>query len=461
MRKLSIILSGLIGIILLVTVFVPLGMGFWVQKKYPDMLSIVANNPYMSAKIVKFNRGWFHSKAILQINIYSTLVSANGEAAILSQFNIQQKILHGPIIFIKSMSGSRRLVLARAALQNQSQDENLNFRANTLWTMANGLRTQLAVKHILLSNELQRIEINQLNGKIKFTPNNHHLQASLSLGDAAVYASNPEKVQNNLIDLIKILEGQGLRIKMDIHVINNLWYGNRLFTARKIIIYPYTGTAFSADNWHAEMNQSQQNGLTNIKFVNYVDHILDKQLKIDQLKVILELSNMNSKVLENFVQVFMAGSDLQRLKLYPLLINLLSKGMSVDLRQLQFNTDEGLVSLQAQIFSPNTDDTEFGLMHLLENIRMKATAQMPKVWLGNNLTSYYQEKQRANPNLKIDPQLVAHHYLDYWINHHLLVLQDQQLTMGVDYSNGKLLINGEKPSLSNFISDESLSDIHG
>ncbi len=131
------------------------------------------------------------------------------------------------------------------------------------------------------------------------------------------------------------------------------------------------------------------------------------------------------------------------------------------LRQLQFNTDEGPVSLQAQIFSPNTDDTEFGLMHLLENIRMKATAKMPKIWLKNNLTSYYQEKQRTNTNLKIDPQLVANHYLDYWVNHHLLVSQDQQLTMGVDYSNGKLLINGEKPSLSNFISDESLSDIHG
>jgi hypothetical protein len=129
--------------------------------------------------------------------------------------------------------------------------------------------------------------------------------------------------------------------------------------------------------------------------------------------------------------------------------------MTVDLKQLQFNTEDGPVSLQAQINSPLTEPANSGLLHLLENLNIQAIANVPQAWLKKNLTTYYQTRQTENTELKGNPENIAQEYIDHWLSHHLLTPQDGQVSMALNYKEGKLLINGEKPVLDNFIFNDS------
>ena len=454
MRKLWIALSAVAVVLIAVVLAVPLTMGLWVQKNYPQIISQF-NTPHVSFELVNFNRGWFHSRAQLQVTFHSAETTLSGESVPLAQFTVTQYIQHGPLVRQNNVNGSTHWTMARAALQNESHADNLNFKANTLWTLANSLNTELSITHLLLGNERQRIEINQLAGNINFTPSDHHFQSQLTLGAGSLYENNPEKVGNNIIDLVKVLELNNFTSHLDIRKIQTLWYGNRHFEAAKVMIFPYGGNAIIANNFAADLDQGQHDQLTDFNLSNHIQAISNGQFKIGELHVALTLKDMNTTLLENFAHVFLYDSDFQRFKLYSLLIDLFAKGMTVDLRQLQFNTEDGPVALQAQINSPLSEPANSGLLHLLENLNIQAIVNVPQAWLKKNLTAYYQTRQTENPGLKGNPENIAQEYIDHWLSHHLLTSQGGQVNMAVNYKEGKLLINGEKPVLDNFIFSDS------
>lgn len=458
MRKLWIIISALLAVVALVILAVPFGMGFWVQKRYSQVIPQF-NTPHVSFKLVQFKRGWFHSRAQLQVTLHSAETTLSGESIPLAQFTVAQAIQHGPLVIQKTAGGSRHLVVARAGMQNESKDDNLNFKANTLWTLANSLNTQLQVQHLLLGNDRQRIEISQLIGHINFTPTDKHFQSQLTLGNGALYENNPEKVGNNLIDLVKVMELDHFTTDLDIHKIKTLWYGDRHFTAQKVMVFPYGGDVITVGDFAADLNQSQHGDLTDFNLTNRIGAIANGQFKVSGLQAALALKDMNTALLENFAHVFMYSSDFQRFKLYSLVVDLFAKGMVIDLSQFQFTTDDGPVDVEAQIMSPPADAANSGLLHLLENLSVQASANIPKEWLKKNIVSYYATKKIEDPHLKINPEIIAQRYLDHWLEHHLLVPQDQQVTMAINYKEGQLLINGEKPALDNFILNDALNEV--
>lgn len=449
MRKLWVGLLAVIAAGVFVMLAIPFGMGIWIQNRYPQVITQF-NTPHISFRLLDFQRGWFHSQAQLQITFQSAETTLSGEAIPLVQFTITQDIQHGPLVKQKSSDGARSWTMARAALQNESHSDNLNFEADTLWTMANKLNTRLKIQHLLLGNDRQRIEINQLTGTIDFTPTDKHFLSQLSLDSGALYESNPEKIGNNIIDLVKVLELNHLTTLMDIRKIEALWYGNRHFEAEKIMVFPDSSEGLTAHNFIINLTQSQHQGLTDFKLVNRIDALSSSQFKISQVKLGLALQDMNTPLLENFAHVFMYGADFQRFKLYSLLVDLFTKGMTVDLNQLQFTTGDGPVTIQAQIASPKTDAANAGLLHLLENLNIQASANVPKDWLKKNLISYYQAKKSEDPS-QASADVLAQRYLDYWLTHHILLPVDQQVTLVLNYKDGQLLINGEKPALDNFI----------
>lgn len=454
-NKLAIILSAIV-VVVVVMLAVPLGMGMWVQDSYPQLLKQF-NTPHVSFALVNFKRGWFRSHAQLQVTLHSAETTLSGESIPMAQFTITQNIQHGPLVLQRSIDGSRHWAIARAAMQNESHADNLNFKASTLWTTANSINTVLKIDHLLLSNDRQRIEINQLAGEINYTPADQHFQSHLNLGNGALYENNPEKVGNAIIDLVKVMELDNFSTRLDIRKVNAMWYGDRHFESQKIMIFPYNGEALTADNYTADLNQNEHNGLTNFNLTNHIAAISSGQFKITQLQLALALQNMNTPLLESFAQTFMYGSDFQRFKLYTILVDLLAKGMTVNLSQFQFTTDDGPVNMQAQIDSMSADPANAGLLHLVENLNVKATANVPKEWLRKNLVAYYETKKSENPSLKVDPQLVAQHDLDHWLTHHLLVPENQQVAIALNYKGGQLLVNGEKPALDNFLTNDPLS----
>jgi uncharacterized protein YdgA (DUF945 family) len=457
MRKLWVVLSSIIVVLMAIALAVPFSMGLWVQKRYPEIISQF-NTPHVSFELVNFQRGWFHSRAQLQITFHSAETTLSGESIPLARFSVSQKIQHGLVVAQKTPSGKKHWIMARAALQNESHADNLNFNANTIWTLANSLNTQMNIIHLLLGNDRQRIEINQLQGSIDFTPSDRHFQSQISLGSGTLYENNPERIGDNIIDLVKVLELINFNSKLDIRKIASIWYGNRHFEAGKITIFPYGGNVITANNFAADLNQNQHDQLTDFYFSNQAEEISDAQFKIGRLQIALALKDMDNALLENFAQIFMYGSDFQRFKLYSLLIDLFAKGMTVDLKQFQFTTEDGQVGMQAQLSSPLANAQSAGVLHLLENLNIQATANMPKIWLKKNLVAYYENHRPTNFEGKNNPENMAQENLDHWLEHHILVPQDGQVSLAINYQKGQLLINGEKPDLENFsFNNNSLS----
>jgi uncharacterized protein YdgA (DUF945 family) len=450
MRKIGVIFITAITAIVFLVLAAPFCMGLWVQKRYAQVIPQL-NTAHISFALIQFKRGWFHSHAQLEVTLHSAETTLSGESIALARFVIHQDIQHGPLVVQRSADDVRHWTIARASMENISQDENLNFKADTLWTLANTLNTRLQVQHLLLGNERQRIEVNQLAGNISFTPTDQHFETHLTLVNGSLYENNPDKVGNNIIDLVKVMEVDGFTTTLDIRKIAALWYGDRHFSAEKVMIFSYGGDVITLNHLITDYRQNQHDHLTDFHFSNHIDAVTDGDLKVNQLEIAFALKNMNTSLLESFAHVLMYNANFQRLKLYSLLLDLLAKGMTVDLSQFHFMTEEGPVSIQAQLTLAAADAGNAGLLHLLENLNMQADAEAPQQWLKKNLVSYYETKKSENPSLPIKPKDIAQQCLDHWLTNRVLVTDGAQLSISLHYEDGQLLINGEKPTLSRFL----------
>lgn len=459
MKKSWLILSAVVGLGFFLVASTPLFIGLLIQKRYPQLIQDF-NTPHVSFELVNFKSGWFNSVANIKITLRGAETGSSSDALPLASINITQKIQHGPLVIQKSSDGRRHLIAALAVMQNLSRADNINFKTDTVWTLNNRINTQVDVEKILLGNDRQRIEINQLNGTIRFIPAQKHFISQLNLAHGALYENNPEKVGNDIIDLVKVMELTDFGLRMNIIKEKNIWYGERHFTAGKITIFPYgNADVLTANNFAVNLNQIQHNGLTDFELTNQIEQVNEGQFKLGQWQLSLSLKNMNTGLLQGFAQNLLNSADFQRLKLYSNLIDLFAQGMTLDLSKLQFNTEDGPVSLSGQINSPTTNISISGLLHLFQNLNVQANAEVPQEWLRKNLTHYYEVKQSENPQLKFNPDALARQYVSHWLTHHLIIPKDQQVTMGIRYREGRLLINGEKPSLNNFIVDNPISRV--
>ncbi len=451
MKKYWLIFSAIVGLMLVIVLSTPLFMGLLIQKRYPQLIKDF-NTPHVSFELVNFKSGWFSSIANIKITLRSAETGLTNDSSPLASFVIAQKIQHGPILIQKTKNGSRHFITALAIMQNKSLADNINFKTDTVWTLNNRINTLVDVQKILLGNDRQRIEINQLVGTISFIPSEHRFISQLTLANGSLFENNPEKVGNDIVDLVKVMELTDFGLTMNITKVQSVWYGERHFTAGKITVFPYGGAdVLSADNFAVNLNQTQHDELTDFELTNQIEQISEGQFKIGQLQLAFSLKNMNTGLLQNFAENLLNNSDFQRLKLYSNLIDMFAKGMSLDLSKLQFNTESGPVMASAQINSPVTNITISGLLHLIENLNIQAHAEVPKEWLMKNLTHFYETKQSENPQLKINPDSLARQYMEHWLTHHLIIPKDQQVSMNLKYKEGRLLINGEKPSLDNFL----------
>ena len=69
MRKLVGTLISLICILALIAVLSPLGMSFWVQDHYQQIVDRVNRSHSVVIKIKQFDRGWFTSYATLEVTL--------------------------------------------------------------------------------------------------------------------------------------------------------------------------------------------------------------------------------------------------------------------------------------------------------------------------------------------------------------------------------------------------------
>ncbi len=194
------------------------------------------------------------------------------------------------------------------------------------------------------------------------------------------------------------------------------------------------------DHWNLKASQIEHTSMTDININNQIENIHIDNFFMNQFKMNLSLKNMSTDALVKFSKEGTHSALLHRFKLYALLMKLISKGMIVDLNQLEFSTNDGPVNAHAKISS-----------HSLLNIDAHADLDLPKTLVEKGLLNFYETQKNAHPELKINPQSAAQARLNDWLNQHILVPKDDQVHTSLEFEKGKLTINGEKVELQRLL----------
>jgi hypothetical protein len=427
MRKLYLSIGTFIIALALIILLAPLAMSFWVAKNYPKTLAQL-NIPNTSFKLIKFNRGWFHSTATVQVN------STDG---LPSTVIINQKIQNGPVIFAKS-----GIKIAIAYITSIEQKPPLQFNLDTTWTFANNLVNTLRAKDILLVTPKQKISLTGLMAKFKIDPMGNHGKIHFKIKNFSL--NYPTKLQFNMKNL-----QSAANFKREA----GLWFGNREITIKQLNVITSKHQKLTINNMRLIAKHKKQNNASSF-YLHYQAALLQGfGYDINPINIKLNITGLNIPALASFMGhlIHTPNSPAAWLQLYDPTNQLIAEGFNMNLNPLQFTTPTGTVTLTASIKFLKQPHQHTSILFLNKYAEVKAHLTVPKKWLLQHLINYYQKEklsQQSPASTKADPVEAAKNQLQSWINNKIFLPKGSQLELNLQYNQGQLLINGKQPNIN-------------
>lgn len=165
MRKLINSIIGVALIVVIVLLVLPLGMSFWLKNNYPSILTRLSQAHNVSLKLINFDRGWFASKAVIQVII----PNSEDKTTQPIKFTINQHIFNGPFIFSKN-NHKVKLHCAKALVYTTSNDPNFTFHSSTLLRFNNSSKSSLYASNVNVANGQEQIVLKDTNLEILYNP---------------------------------------------------------------------------------------------------------------------------------------------------------------------------------------------------------------------------------------------------------------------------------------------------
>ena len=444
MRKLVIGGSILVALAVFVLLGMPFFLGIALQKAYPKMLAQLSKSPELRVKILSYSRGWFHSKAKLEISLLDKWLPKNASThsdTTLATFIVNETIDHGPIIFATGKDNRVRIKIGRALLFNTADSNAMRFQSETLWTLGNKVSGFFAAPRIQLHNTTGRFVLNQLNGQFTYFPGKKHIKTQLVVQQGQVVI--PPHVQ---------LQLKKLNSQSNLKQHNSLWYGTRSATCQQLTLNVADKQSLQIQQIDVSSKQTQNDDNTNITVSYQTGAIQGLGLNLKHTKLHLHLRNLNSKALSALLKQAKKITPNQpqlpiNTALLKPLMNLVSKGLTVQISPLDILTAYGPVHLTAQaMLAPQAG--KFNPFTLLGNIRAQADLTVPMQWLTQRLIALYQNPKFANVlnQSNLTSVQLAHQQINFWIRSGQLKKSGNTLTIKVRYAHGQLLINNKPAS---------------
>ncbi|WP_423063169.1 DUF945 family protein [Candidiatus Paracoxiella cheracis] len=446
MRKLF---GFIIGIIVIAAVIIflilPLSMGFWVKSHYQQLLDKVNKAPGIALKVVQFDRGWFTSKATLQVTIkphWPRFNATTNSAPI--QFTVRQRIKNGPWIF-----GAQKFLWAKALVQSTSDAANFKFNAQTIIHFSNAIDNSFFAKSITIANSQGQVVINNLNSHIIYAPSTQQLTRKTSIGSLTITEKESEvaspQAYKQKFEIINLNSSSQLKR------LNLLWYGDRSISADKATFFIAQKEPFVLSQVTLAAKQSQTNGTSANIFKAHADSIVGDGVDLKPFDLKLSIVDVDAQSLMNLLSAAMqlsqsTQSDMLQIKtLYIPFAQLVSKGFTAKLHYLTFGTPEGIVNATAQLILPKQSGAPSALL-LLQNATGELHMQMPLTWLKQFVVNLYRGNTDNTGSKTLSPEKTAQQQIQMWIDNKKLIQDGQNVKIDVTFKNGQLLINGLPPS---------------
>lgn len=439
--------KALIATLVLITILLalPFAEGIWVEKKYLALHKVVSQRTPLKFEVVDYHRGWFSSSATIKV---LTDKVGNTQASLEnSHFIVKEKLYHGPIILPSKTSADslgKGLTFAVALGEIHVKQPDLQLSSVATYHYNGNVDIKFDCPNFSFPSDkpTDSFGIQGLKGKFRFTRHFKHSHGEIHLESARLPIQNNHQLIKNAIYSYSLDN-----TKFD------LWSGKRSLTIENLV---FTNT----DKW-------QFQNLSLALSDNTDAHELDTHLeaKIRELKVndtqfgqqqfTFNLAHLNLQTLSelgekaDLLDRQSSPIALRAMELTPLALQLVSKGLSLNLSGVELNTKWGLLSGNATVEMPKQEKPPTQITAIMSNIIGKADINIPAKLLEDILEMRYQtlttpEQLKLNAST---PQTLAKENIDRWILAGWLIPAGDHYQMNILYKTNQLLLNGKPMKL--------------
>lgn len=486
-------LTLLLIIVAVVLLGAPYGMGIMAEKQISKLASDASRTPNMSVTVMDYNRGWFKSKAQIEVSVQvpNRKGSARRSTTMTQQpamrtfrFKINENIVHGPIIFKDGVKLGQGFVRSDVSLTSQQQQ-----MLNMMFTV------QGATPHAVLSMLIK------IDGGVitnvdvpAFTLVAKRKQGSLKwLGMSGYWnvAADMKRVTGRLTMDGANVDSKKAQIqigKMDVKYNEKedgagIWVGDVKFSFPDISVMMGGKALFKMSGMEMTSDSS----------VN-AQKLLDSTLNFDMAKLMIKdvaygpatyrstLKNLDTQTLLKIQKQAQSANDanlspqqqrLMLMSLLPLIPDVFSKGAVFDLQKLSVTLPQGVVNANGKVSMPNTDTTKGQKMSMQQaykaidaNFNLELPIAVAKkavsTMMARKLTKrqalqralaqqLQQQGNGSNPSMQplsrqqiqVQAQESADKQLQQWVSAGFLAQEGSTYKMKATLQKGELTVNGK------------------
>lgn len=446
MKKVVIPTLAVVGIALLT----PLGLGFIVKNKYVQLYQLASESTLpVKLQMVEYSQGWFSSDAIVQVTLEAPVTQEFEEPAHQLknyQFELKQKIYHGPIIF----QGINRITFALALSDIIINQADLKLDLMTVLHYNNSASIHFECPRVAETIDPERgwkFAMQALSGNLKINAQVTHAEGKIDLTSLDLILKDSEQHFKNARFIYNIDKDQ-----------LNLWHGKRDLTIATMSFDTEANEQLAVQGVTLGLHDlSINNKFSTTLYANIADVKLD-DTDYGSQQVSLHVDNVDANALN---KIGTKAAELEKknlptsamvLELFPLVTELVEKGFSIQVSPLALNTSWGAITGELSLNIPENNQTNPSLDALLNNITADAKIKFPASLLQDLLVMRYQNNNTpVTPPLNADAKAAAIDDIKRWQLAGWLLADGDQFTAQLTFKENQLQINGKMmkiPALS-------------
>lgn len=427
----------------------PYFMGVLAQKKCQELAGTFANLARVEITITDYQRHWFDSNATFTLKLRQPLVSngigldkANNE---LQQWTVNAHILHGPVVISpRSVKLAQAIVEAEVVLTKEQNA--LLQRENTSLTLANisleinlDGSSSLRIKGAPLTYKGEKVSLNLqgMNIQVAFSAFLNKIKSTIDL----------PSLDFSHEDTALHLEGVTINYagaKNDL----DLWVGQRQASFKSLSVKNGSNNNLALTGFMLNTNVSEEQHLVTARTTISLDSLDFNNMNYTQNTIAWEANNLDVVMLAKLQHEIRKLSDMsdpslqQGMSIVKYLGLLLSKGVTLNIKQVASHTPWGEFMASGQIDSAKTNNEDF--LAVLTSLRGEFNLQVEQALAQYLLAKYYESDVKGS---EPPPEEQAKNTLNEWLKSGTILLEGTAYKTKIKYDK-ELLINDKPMALS-------------
>lgn len=456
MKKRYLIIAVTITLVILASIFLfPLGIGFLVEKEYPQIAQTFSKTDDIQVSVLNYHRGWFHSTATIKVLFTKPSLIPLNKWLVKQQGNpieivVKQDIAHGPWLMANSSKFSDKFYIGQALIKSDINPEFgkidaiavLKIMGDTLFLLnADAIQYQ--------QQQGVAVMVKGLNAHVNFARNLKAFQGEINLPH--IFFSD-KKIEQEIDDLKAQFnlraDSHGLFLgeqKIEIGTMRLNAAPDSNLELKKLLLQSYSKAVKSKVSYqiHASLENLQS---ANVAHGSQTLAFAVKDLDIEQL--------VNLKKAFNQLQPNIRLSAMELVRYNEIIMRLLGKGLQIDIDNLLLSMYGSKTKVMAQIILQPQTNVTMNLKQFLSFLTAKVHVEISKKLLSQTLEKLDQTPIGKELGITVeedsdinDTQTALTQNVDRkmseWVKKDWLSVHGGDYHFDFNFKDGKSYINGQ------------------